>query len=156
MSDTPAKIATEGGQFLVCPARLEQGRHEYDFVLDGDWFGRLEKTEVLGGSAEVHAVLTTGGGAGKEGSLLQLQVKGTVQVTCDRCLEPMDVAVVASDEMTLEPEQEKEGVDLAWTAYEILSVNLPLVHCHPAGGCNPAMDALLQDHLCSTAEEPEE
>ena len=149
-------MVSQGGGYMVYPERLEHGKHEFRFVLDDAWFRTLEKTEVLAGKADVHASLVTGGEQARSGSMLSVDVKGTVQVTCDRCLEPMDVAVDAADEMLLEPEDEKNGVDLAWMAYEILSVNLPLVHCHPAGGCNPAMDALLHDHLCSTLEEPEE
>ena len=156
MPNIPANIVSPGGGYNVYPERLEHGKHEFDFVLDSAWFRALEKTEVLGGEVAVHAVLITGGGQQDKGSLLSLEAKGTVQVTCDRCLEPMDIAVDAADEMLLEPEQEKTGVDLAWTAYETVSVNLPMVHCHPAGGCNPAMDALLQNHLCSAVEEPEE
>ncbi|MBQ4507339.1 MAG: hypothetical protein II970_00345 [Paludibacteraceae bacterium] len=151
-----ATVVRAGEGYVVCPARLEQGRHEFDFVLDDEWLRSVEKSELLGGRVAVHASLLTGGAAGREGSLLSVHVKGTVQVTCDRCLEPADVETDASDELVLEEREEKEGVDLAWAAYETVSVNLPLVHCHPAGGCNPAMDALLQDHLCSAAEEPEE
>ena len=87
-----------GEGYVVYPARLEQGRHEYDFLLDDEWFRAVEKTELLGGKVSVHASLLTGGAAGMEGSLLSLHVKGTVQVTCDRCLEPADVETDASDE----------------------------------------------------------
>jgi hypothetical protein len=29
------------------------------------------------------------------------------------------------------------------------------VHSHQEGGCNPEMDALLQDHLCTSLEDEE-
>ena len=44
-------------------------------------------------------------------------------------------------------------IDLSWLAYELIIVNLPLVHSHQDGGCNPEMDALLQDHLCAEVED---
>jgi hypothetical protein len=45
-----------------------------------------------------------------------------------------------------------QNVDLSWLAYEIVSINIPLVHSHQPGGCNPQMDLLLQSHLC---DEPD-
>ena len=43
-------------------------------------------------------------------------------------------------------------LDLSWLAYEIVSINIPLVHSHQAGECNKHMELLLQDHLC---DEPD-
>ena len=48
-----------------------------------------------------------------------------------------------------------EELDLSWLAYEIVSINIPVVHCHQAGECNKQMELLLQDHLCDEPE-PEE
>ena len=63
----------------------------------------------------------------------------------------MDVAVNAEDDM--EMDEGTEMLDLEWLAYELVIVNLPLVHSHQPGGCNPMMDALLQDHLCTMPED---
>ena len=65
--------------------------------------------------------------------------------------------LVGEDGMEIEEYQELEEevkqLDLAWLAYELIIVNLPLVHSHQDGGCNPDMDALLQDHLCTALED---
>ena len=85
---------------------------------------------------------------------VDVDVVGQVQVTCDRCLEPMNVDVDLYEE-NVEMDGDSKQIDLAWLAYELIIVNLPLVHSHQDGGCNPDMDALLQNHLCTTLDDEE-
>ena len=128
--------------------KLEIGKYSFDFRLNNDYFTAIEKTELLGGNVAVKAVLDLR----NSDYSLDMQVNGVVQVTCDRCLDSMDITIQADDDMEIE--DDARTLDLQWLAYELIVVNLPLVHSHQNGGCNPQMAALLQDHLC-TAEEPE-
>ena len=137
--------------------QLELGQHVYDFTLDDAWFKDLEKSEVLGGEAEVHAVLEVR----RAGYALDMQVDGTVQVVCDRSLQPKDYEVSVEDHLDSADEEslamDDKHVDLPWLAYELIAINRPLVLRHPEGACDPEMIALLQQHLCSsTTEEPED
>ena len=128
-------------------SKLEIGDYSFDYELDSAYFQSVEKSEVLSGHVQAKAELAL-----RERDFdLRIKVGGTVQVTCDRCLDPMDVAVDAEDDM--EMDEGTEMLDLEWLAYELVIVNLPLVHSHQAGGCNPQMDALLQDHLCTMPED---
>ena len=128
-------------------SKLEIGNYSFDYELDSAYFHSVEKSEVLSGSVQAKADLAL-----RERDFdLRIKVSGVVQVTCDRCLDPMDVAVNAEDDM--EMDEGTEIIDLEWLAYELVIVNLPLVHSHQPGGCNPMMDALLQDHLCTTTED---
>ena len=134
---------------------LQPGVYRYEYRLDGDYLRGVEKSELLDGRVDAKAVLHL-----RELDYdIQVAVKGNVQVTCDRCLEPMDITVEAEDDMTADTQDESpvktNSIDLNWLAYELIIVNLPMVHSHQNGGCNPEMDNLLQDHLC-TAEEPED
>ena len=134
---------------MVSLDKLEVGNYQFDFQLDNTYFSGIEKTELLGGMVDVKAQLSL-----RQNDFdLQMSVQGMVQVTCDRCLDSMDVEVNAEE--MLEFEEGTRELDLEWLAYEMIIVNLPLVHRHPEGGCNPEMDALLQNHLCRTEEEPE-
>ena len=127
-------------------SKLEIGDYSFDYELDSAYFQSVEKSEVLSGHVQAKAELAL-----RERDFdLRIKVGGTVQVTCDRCLDPMDVAVDAEDDM--EMDEGTEMLDLEWLAYELVIVNLPLVHSHQPGGCNPQMDALLQDHLCTMPE----
>ena len=128
-------------------SKLEIGNYSFEYELDSAYFQSVEKSEVLSGHVQAKAELTLRA----PDFDLRIKVGGVVQVTCDRCLDPMDVAVDAEDDM--EMDEGTEMLDLEWLAYELVIVNLPLVHSHQPGGCNPQMDALLQDHLCTTPED---
>ncbi len=135
---------------IVVLDSLELGSHVFDFQLDNEYFGVIENSELLGGDVVVKAYLTV-----REYDFdLHVCVKGLVQVTCDRCLDEMDIAVDA-EENEWEWDDQPKQIDLSWLAYELIIVNLPLVHSHQDGGCNPEMDALLQSHLCTEVEDEE-
>ena len=135
---------------LVVLDQLAVGQYESAFRLDAEYLSSQEATELLGGDVEVRAELTLR----QTDFDLRVAVEGSVQVACDRCLEPMTVSVSACELMDVEPGARE--LDLRWLAYELIIVNLPLTHSHPEGECNPQMQVLLQNHLCSAApEEPE-
>ena len=142
---------TDQKSHIVTLDSLNLGEHVFDFQLDNEYFSSIENTELLGGQVQVNACLTL-----RESDFdLSVDVQGQVQVTCDRCLDAMDVDVDAyEDEWDWDDEPKK--IDLSWLAYELIIVNLPLVHSHQDGGCNSEMDALLQDHLCTTLDEEED
>jgi uncharacterized metal-binding protein YceD (DUF177 family) len=130
--------------------QLELGEHLIDFQLDSSYFTAIENSELLGGVVDINARLILH----ENDFSLDLDIVGQVQVTCDRCLDAMDVDIDIYEE-DIELEDETEQIDLAWLAYELIIVNLPLVHSHQDGGCNPQMDALLQSHLCTQLDDEE-
>ena len=143
---------SEKDHYIIDLKRLPVGRHEFDITLDDAFFKSLEKTEILGGQVEGKATLNLR----EEDYQLNIAVHGTVFVVCDRCLDPMDIEINANDEMMNdEPEAPNDELDLSWLAYEIVSINIPIVHCHQAGECNKQMELLLHDHLCDDSD-PEE
>ena len=143
-------MMTDKKSNIIALDSLELGAYVYDFQLDNTYFAGIENTELLGGEASVVARLNL-----REYDFdLEVEVKGLVQVTCDRCLDAMDVAIDAV-ENEWEWDEEPKQLDLSWLAYELIIVNLPLVHSHQEGGCNPEMDALLQNHLCTSLEDEE-
>ena len=133
---------------IVLLDKLEIGEHLFDFQLDNSYFSTIENSELLGGTVDVKVRLILH----EEDFAVDMDIVGQVQVTCDRCLDSMDVDVDIYEE-ELELEEDTKQLDLAWLAYELIIVNLPLVHSHQDGGCNPQMAALLQDHLCTALEE---
>ena len=135
-------------------SRLPIGTHTFDLELDDAFFGSLEKTEILGGHVSAHVVLTLR----EENYQLCIAVHGTVFVVCDRCLDPMPLEIedeqeiFSADEELENRESKIDNLDLSWLAYEIVSINIPIVHSHQAGACNQQMELLLHEHLC---DEPE-
>lgn len=135
---------------IVLLDKLELGEHLFDFQLDNSYLSTIENSELLGGTVDVKVRLILH----EEDFVVDMDIVGQVQVTCDRCLDSMDVDVdIYEEEMELEDDPKQ--LDLAWLAYELIIVNLPLVHSHQDGGCNPEMDALLQDHLCTALDDEE-
>ena len=135
---------------IVLLDKLELGEHLFDFQLDNSYFSTIENSELLCGTVDVKVRLILH----EEDFAVDMDIVGQVQVTCDRCLDSMDVDVdIYEEEMELEDDPKQ--LDLAWLAYELIIVNLPLVHSHQDGGCNPEMDALLQDHLCTALDDEE-
>ena len=145
---------SEQNHHIIDLSRLSIGTHSFDYQLNSDFFRSLEKTEILSGEVECKAVLNLR----EEDYQLTIAVHGTVFVVCDRCLDPMPISINANDEMSAaEPlndaaELPNGEIDLSWLAYEIVSINIPLVHSHQAGECNKQMELLLHNHLC---DEPE-
>ena len=106
---------------IVAFDSLNVGVHVFDFQLDDAYFSEIENSEVLGGEVVVNATLNLR----EYGFDLKIAVKGLVQVTCDRCLDEMDVAINA-EESEWEWDEEPKQIDLSWLAYELIIVNLPL------------------------------
>ena len=145
---------SEKDHYIIDLKRLPIGRHSFDITLDDAFFKSLEKTEVLGGEVVGKATLNLR----EEDYQLNIAVRGTVFVVCDRCLDPMPLEIEDEQEIFSEDEESDQSsvisnqLDLTWLAYEIVSINIPIVHSHQAGACNNQMELLLHDHLC---DEPE-
>lgn len=148
--------------YIIRLSGLRKESQTFDYQLSDGFFGQLDQDEILGGAVRATVTIIPVGDAFR----MQLQVAGCVKIICDRCLDEMEQAVEAADEMIVKigRGEDEDGIvyadaqtgelDLSWLLYELIETNLPIVHCHQAGGCNPQMEELLQAHLC-TEEEPE-
>jgi len=150
---------SEKNHYIVDLKRLPIGTHSFDIQLDDDFFASLEKSEILNGTVNSKVTLNLR----EEDFQLSIAVHGTVFVVCDRCLDPMPIEINDEQEIFSEDEVVPDetgktldgkgtSLDLSWLAYEIVTVNIPLVHCHQPGECNKQMELLLHDHLC---DEPD-
>jgi uncharacterized metal-binding protein YceD (DUF177 family) len=143
---------SEKNHYIIDLKRLPVGTHTFDITLDDAFFKSLEKSEILSGTVDCQATLNLR----EEDYRLNIAVRGTVFVVCDRCLDPMPLEINANDEMidSLNDAAElpNDELDLSWLAYEIVSINIPIVHSHQAGECNKQMELLLHDHLCESSD----
>ena len=147
---------SEQSHYIINLSRLSTGTHSFDIQLNNDFFASLEKTEILSGEVAAKVTLNLR----EEDYTLNIAVQGTVFVVCDRCLDPMPIEINDEQEIFSEDEPNDQMVngqmiDLSWLAYEIVSINIPIVHSHQPGECNQQMELLLHDHLCDEPE-PEE
>ena len=143
-------MAEQNTDIILRLNELEQGKHHYSYHLCSAYLAAQEKSEITGGEVDVEAELTL-----RESDFdLHLKAKGDVKLTCDRCLGEMSYAVdVEDDILPDESDEQTDTLDLRWLAYEMITINLPLVHSHPEGACMQDMQKLLQAHLCSTVED---
>ena len=145
---------SEKDHYIIDLKRLPIGLHSFDITLDDAFFKGLEKTEILSGKVVGKATLNLR----EEDNELKIAVHGTVFVLCDRCLDPMPLEIEDEQEIFSADEEIEnraskiDNLDLTWLAYEIVSINIPIVHSHQAGECNKQMELLLHNHLC---DEPE-
>ena len=145
---------SESSHYIIDLSRLPVGTHSFDIQLNDDFFASLEKSEILSGDVACKATLNLR----EDFYTLSIAVQGTVCVVCDRCLDPMPIDINDEQEIFSDEEDNDQSsmtthqLDLSWLAYEIVSINIPLVHSHQAGECNKHMELLLQDHLC---DEPD-
>jgi uncharacterized metal-binding protein YceD (DUF177 family) len=94
------------------------------------------------------------------GFLLQFHLGGTVIVSCDRCLDEMEVPVESNSRLTVKLgkeyaeesdeiliiSEEEGALNLAWFLYEFVVLAVPMKHVHPPGKCNKTMSAKLKKH----------
>ncbi|MBO7119561.1 MAG: DUF177 domain-containing protein [Bacteroidaceae bacterium] len=112
----------------------------YQWQADNDFFSAVQGQEIKQGLLDVALRVKRTSGAYE----LEFQLKGEVEVTCDRCLEPMSQPIDAqctlrvrmgdeyADDGDVVTIPEREGViNVAWNIYEFAALQIPLRHVHP-------------------------
>ncbi len=142
--------------------QLGTGSVEYRFELDDAFFEAVEATLVKSGKATVDLKVKETAGSFR----LAFAIRGVVQVSCDRCLDDMDVEIDTGQELTVKlgesyseeddlivlPEDEPL-LNVAWNVYEFVALAVPMVHVHEDGQCNEEMMHALERHLVTENQE---
>ena len=134
-------------------------------VADDDFFAAVQGDAVQHGHVALEVQVRRGGDAFE----LALQFQGEVEVTCDRCLDPMQQPVEGEalikvrlgdayeDDGDMVVVPESSGIlDFSWLVYEQIALQIPLSHVHPDGECNEAMRSALLQHEARDGEASEE
>jgi uncharacterized metal-binding protein YceD (DUF177 family) len=116
----------------------------YRWQADNDFFSAVQGPEIKHGLLDVALRVKRTSGAYE----LEFQLKGEVEVTCDRCLEAMDQPIDAqcmlrvrmgddyADDGDVVTVPERDGtINVAWNIYEFAALQIPLRHVHPDGEC---------------------
>ena len=131
-------------------ARLGNQPDRFESELTDRFFADLEQEEISGG--DIHAEIFVRATAGDIYNV-QVKVKGNVIVACDRCLDPLQIEVEASDTLKVKDadpedcdaddmlylEANNPCYDFSWQVYEIIETSLPMQRVHPEGECNKDM-----------------
>ena len=141
-------------------ARLVPGRHEFQYQIDDSFFELFDYSLVDKGSLTVDVLLD------KEASFISLifEFRGSVELTCDRSLDPFDFemstkqeivlkfgdeAREVSDEMEIIPFK-TQNINVARYIYELISVQIPMKKLHPR-----YKDDLAEDQIIFSSDDEE-
>ena len=132
------------GHYRIDLRDLKDGEISRFWELNDDFFSALDEQEIKHG--KLSATLRVKKKAA--GYQLDLHATGTVEIPCDRCLEPMLQPIEAEDSIEVRfgnaydddgeritvPE-ERPVLDISWNLYETIALAIPLFHAHPNGEC---------------------
>ena len=140
-------------QFKIDLKALKQDETPLQWELDNNFFQQLEGAQLQSGSLHVSGSIRKTVGFFE----LNLHSVGTVEVTCDRCLEPMSQPIEADlsttvklgtedsyDDEVITVDETRPVLDTAWLIYESIALAVPIRHVHQPGDCNVAMSEKLQ------------
>lgn len=140
-------------QFKIDLKALKQDETPLQWELDNNFFQQLEGAQLQSGSLHVSGSIRKTVGFFE----LNLHSVGTVEVTCDRCLEPMSQPIEADlsttvklgtedsyDDEVITVDETWPVLDTAWLIYESIALAVPIRHVHQPGDCNVAMSEKLE------------
>ena len=135
---------------------------ELVFELDNKFFADIEGEEFQKGA--VKAVVTVR----KNGDVFDFSfaLDGTVVVTCDRCLDELEIDVATEStlrvklgdeyaddgDVVIVPEQDGD-LNIAWYLYEFIALSLPMKRVHAPGKCNHEMTGKLKKYSAGENDE---
>ncbi len=155
-------------KYTVNFGSLPKGIHEFVFEINDEFFEQFENTIVQKMTADVLVTLD------KQDLLLlfDFTIEGTATLSCDRCLEEMQLAVEGYNELIVKfgetAEEESEDVivipnkahelDLSQFIYEYITMLIPLRNVHPDdergnSTCNPEAMKDLEKYKIHEEEE---
>lgn len=122
--------------------KFKEGRHEFDFEIEDKFFQNFEDNELLErGNLTIWVIMNKGV------NLIELtfEIKGTVQLTCDRSLEQFDHPLDITEKMIYKYGPEEQEIDenvymitrdtpainVAQLIYEFILLALPAKKIHP-------------------------
>jgi len=140
--------------FIIDLKGMTSEEENRDYHLDDDYFKALDGSQLEHGALHVSVSIRKTTGFYE----LRIHSEGTVDVTCDRCLEDMQQpiatdnrllvklgAAYAEDDDTVTIDANDGTIDLSWFIYEFIMLAIPIKHVHAPGKCNSAMTQRLSE-----------
>lgn len=142
--------------FNVALAGLSQGKHSMEFHLGKQFFADMESSDIQDADLDARLEIDFSHGV----YALSFDIAGTVTLTCDRCLGPLQWPVDTVYSLTVKYGDERDdsadgvlvlpqsepSLDIAPILYETVELEIPLKHVHDEGACDSAMTDMLERH----------
>ena len=128
-------------KYVISFRGLQIDVHHFNFVIDKKFFESMEYADVADGNVEVDVTLDRH----ERMLIFNFDIKGTVVVPCDRCLDDFDLPIAGtenlivkfgedfeetSEDVVIIPETSSE-FDISSYLYEYIVLMLPMQHIHP-------------------------
>lgn len=140
--------------------------YKFDYLLDNDFFESVDGPEVRKGKVNVSLAVVRVSSAFE----LDFHIEGVVTVTCDRCLEELEIPIETSNRLIVTFGEtyaevsddriiisEEEGfINIAWYMYEFIALAIPMKHVHEAGDCNEVMASKLREFCVDELTEEDD
>lgn len=144
-------------QYTIPLQSLSEGVHTIQYKI-GKEFIELQNIENMLGAEVIVKIIFT-----KRAQIhtLELNMRGTVEMPCDRCLEPVPITIKNSQECVIKVDANEEEfadtedvicisshekeLDITHILYENLLLSLPLKKVHAQGKCNAGVVAYIKE-----------
>ncbi|MCF8302646.1 MAG: DUF177 domain-containing protein [Bacteroidales bacterium] len=156
-------------EYVIPFGGLKIGIHQYEFEINDTFFDAFDYSDLAKGNVKVTLSLE------RQARMLVLNfnIRGTVKVTCDRCLDEYDQEIDGNrrlivkfgddykeetEEILIIPEQESH-LDIGHYMYEFISLLLPIKRVHPDDDegnstCDPVILEKLREHSAENQIDP--
>ncbi len=135
-------------QYAIYFKELKNGSASFSFLLDDQFFGLFEDSEVKGGEVKAEVEVRKSSAS----IYLSTTIEGEVMVECDRCLDHITIEVNGTSQSEAAPDgstEENEGIEidaveekmlLGEYLYQSVLLSLPYSRTHLSlEECNPKM-----------------
>lgn len=127
-------------KILLPYSNLKAETQSFSYLVGDNFFSSCEGSEILAGEVKIDIEARKN----NAGVNLLMQIKGTVEVSCDRCLENCPIEIDFSDSLSIREGQDEEEdelnimwisstdreVDLSLYIYESIALELPYQRVH--------------------------
>lgn len=150
-----------GRDFIISFGSLSSGEHEFEFEVNDAFFQRFEQSIIQKGNVDVLVVIER-----KDNMLLlDFTLEGTVSVSCDRCIENLELDIEGYNELIVKIGEVNEElsenvvmisskeheIDVSQFIYEFISLMIPMRNVHDENesgvGCDPEILKEIEKHI---------
>lgn len=139
-------------EFVISFGNLGEGEHEFEYRIGDSFFQKFEHSRVVKGNVEVLVIVERQ----ENMLLLDFTMDGELTLSCDRCLEDLELEMESFNELIVkfgdvkEMEEVSEDViilpakeselDISRFIYEYIMLLIPMRNVHEDEEGNPACD----------------
>ncbi len=159
-------VADKVNDFIVDLRRMTVDKFSRHYTLSDAFWSASDYEDITGGEINADVEVATVG----DDFRVRFQMKGTVSVPCDRCLDDMSLPIAIDESLMVRLANQDEEVDenlitvdemrgtldVSWIMSEMVAVVIPVQHVHEDGGCNPDMIERLNAMQAGHVQDDEE